>query len=353
MHRFLLLTAGLLTAAACATGEPADTELDATDDGAHDDGLSNPGEEGGPAESCATLEVAAEPKILDMVVLLDRSASMNSKDKWEGATTALSSFFNDPTSDGINASLVFFPNPGSFESNGPQCDAGKYDPTVSPHVALGPLPSHASVLDYAMSTQEPDGFTPTQHALQGVVPFATQRRLEHPDHEVIIVVATDGIPAGCSDVTDESIYAEAIAAADEGISLYAIAIDGADVAFVDGLAHAGGTELGIDVTADISQFQDAMDAIRDKNLGCSFTIPDAAETELDKDKVNVTIDDAGHLIELTKVKGPLQCGDGASWYYDDEDDPTSIRLCASTCDDYGTSEEAAISIVFGCPTKLY
>ena len=204
-----------------------------------------------------------------------------------------------------------------------------------------------------MSTQEPDGFTPTQHALQGVVPFAIERRLERPDHEVIIVVATDGIPAGCSDVTDESIYDEAIAAAAEGVSLYAIAFDGADVEFVDGLAHAGGTEGGLDVTADISQFQDAMDAIRDKNLGCSFTIPDQDEAEFDKDKVNVTIDDAGHLIELTKVKGPLQCTGEGSWYYDNEDDPTSIRLCASTCGDYGQSEEAAISIVFGCPTKLY
>lgn len=353
MHRFLLLTAGLLTAAACASGDPDDTELDATEDSADDDGLHNPGNDGGPTEACATLEVAAEPKVLDMVVLLDRSSSMNSKDKWEGATNALSSFFNDPTSDGINASLVFFPNPGAFVSNGPQCDAGMYDPTVSPNVELGPLPSHAGVLDYAMSTQEPDGFTPTQHALQGVVPFATQRRLEHPDHEVIIVVATDGIPAGCSDVTDESIYDEAIAAAVEGVSLYAIAFDGADVEFVDGLAHAGGTDGGLDVTADIGQFQDAMDAIRDKNLGCSFTIPDSDETEFDKDKVNVTIDDGGHLIELTKVGGPLQCAGDASWYYDSEDDPTSIRLCETTCADYGTSEEAAISIVFGCPTKLY
>jgi hypothetical protein len=154
-------------------------------------------------------------------------------------------------------------------------------------------------------------------------------------------------------VTDESIYDEAAAAAAEGVGLYAIAFDGADVAFVDGLAQAGGTGLGLDVTNDITQFQDAMDAIRDANLGCSFSIPDSAETEFDQDRVNVTIDDGGAEVELTKVASAADCAGTASWYYDDEDDPTSIQFCEGTCAEYGASEAASISIVFGCPTKLY
>jgi hypothetical protein len=357
MHRIFVLTGGLFLAAACAAVGPANTDRGdegSSDGGADQDDLDSPGSSGGGSEkACATVVVEAEPKILDMIVLLDRSLSMSSLSKWDGATDALSSFFNDPTSAGINASLVFFPNPGELTSNGAQCDVSKYDPTVSPHVAFGGLPSHASVLDYAMDAQMPAGFTPTQHALQGVVPFATQRRLDNPDHEVIIVVATDGLPAGCSGVTNDTIYAEAAAAAAEGVSLYAIAFDGAKVEWVDDLAQAGGTTLGIDVTNDITQFQDAMDAIRDANLGCSFSIPDPSQTAFDKDKVNVTIEHIGAEIELTKVGSAEECSGDTSWYYDSEDNPTSIHLCDGTCAEFGTSEEAAISIVFGCSTKLY
>jgi hypothetical protein len=355
MYRFFGLAAGAVVVAACAAGDPVDkgprngADGSAGMDGALDSGSST---SGGDGEACAIVEVEAEPKILDMVVLLDRSLSMSSSSKWDGATRALSSFFNDPTSAGINASLVFFPNPGELSSNGPQCDISKYDPDDAPHVTLGELPAHASALDTAMDAQIPSGFTPTQHALQGIVPFAMARRLANPDHEVIIVVATDGLPAGCSDVTDETIYDEAAAAAAVGVGVYAIAFDGAKVEWIDGLAQAGGTTAGIDVTSDIDQFSDAMVAIRDANLGCSFSIPDPTETAFDKHRVNVTIEHMGSDIELTKVDSSEQCAGNTSWYYDDEDAPTSIRLCDAPCSQYGTNEQAAISIVFGCPTKL-
>lgn len=359
MHRSFVLAAGLSLIAACAAGDLDEPEVDdvedVTDDTDGQDDFDDPGanDDGGSDRTCAIVEVAAEPKTLDMIVLLDRSMSMDSSGKWGGATTALSSFFNDPTSTGINASLVFFPSPGVLTQDGPQCDVANYDPATSPHVALGALPTHAAELDTAMNAQTPDGFTPTQHALQGIVPFAMQRQADNPDHEVIIVVATDGIPAGCSNVTDQTIYNEAAAAAAAGVNLYAIAFDGARVDWVDGLAQAGGTNLGIDVTNDISQFQDAMDTIRDAHLGCSFDIPDPTETEFDKDKVNVTIDYMGTETELTKVESAEQCTDSTSWYFDDEDNPTTIHLCEGTCTDYGQTGDASIAIVFGCPTKLH
>jgi hypothetical protein len=189
--------------------------------------------------------------------------------------------------------------------------------------------------------------------LQGVVPVATAQQAANPDHEVVIVVATDGLPEGCSNMTDSAIYGEAANSLNGGVPVYAIAIPGVNVSWLDGLAAAGGTTAAIDVTQDITQFKAAMDAIRDASLGCSFVIPDPSSGTFDPEKVNVTIEQGGQDIELTQVASAADCGNNMSWYYDDNENPTEVILCDAPCAQFGVNEEATIQIVFGCPTKVH
>jgi hypothetical protein len=330
-----------------------------TNSGAGSVGAGGPGSGGfdpvgtgsGGAEECEAVSEEAKPKPLDMFVLLDQSGSM-SGGRWTNSVAALTEFFNDPNSAGVNASLVFFGSPATLTTNGPQCNASNYNPNNAPHVPLTTLPTNASALTNAMAATSPYGYTPTLHVLQGVVPVASAHQAANPDHEVVIVVATDGLPEGCSGMTNANIYAEASTSYANGVPVYAIAIPGVTVSFLDGLANAGGTNQAIDVTQDITQFKAAMDAIRDASLGCSFSIPDPSTGTFDPDKVNVTVEHGGGSTELTQVQGPGDCANNMSWYFDDNDNPTEIILCDSPCDQFGHNEEATIQIVFGCPTVV-
>src|SRR5579859_3686132 len=64
--------------------------------------------DGDAAPLCAEDVEAAERVPLDLVLLIDRSASMQGL-KWEMLTKALTSFVGDPRSAGLGVGLQFFP----------------------------------------------------------------------------------------------------------------------------------------------------------------------------------------------------------------------------------------------------
>jgi hypothetical protein len=66
---------------------------------------------------------------------------------------------------------------------------------------------------------------------------------------------------------------------------------------------------------------------------------------LDKDLVNVTYstEDADFLLAYSQ-----DCSQQDAWFYDDPDDPTTIELCASTCDAVLAEPSASLEVEFGC-----
>ncbi len=299
------------------------------------------GEQSGDSSlaACATSKASAEPSPVYLVVMYDRSGSMDDNGKWPACKGAMKAFFSASESRGMSASLHFFPQHGTC------------DPTVfaAPAVGMTALPDtrFGDVLD---QTSLDDG-TPTRPALEGAVAYADQiAASQGSDGKVAIVLVTDGQPNVC----DSSVGAVSLVAK-SALSKYPTYVVGiGNTGNLDQIAQAGGTSKAFVVSGtDPGKTQDdlvrAMADIRQSALSCDYKIPlpPAGET-LDKDKVNVVYSPKGGAAQTLSYNAT--CSGGSGWRYDDASAPTRILMCEGSC---GTikSQPGQVDVAFGCATR--
>ena len=156
---------------------------------------------------------------------------------------------NDAASAGINVGLTYFP---PNRAGAPECEVTSYQTLAVP---IGELPMGVGAILDSMAATSPNGGTPMRPALQGVLYNATAYQDANPTHKVIVVLATDGDPGGCSNNTIPVIAGLAASALNyNGVQTYAIAVPGATLSSLNQIAAAGGTTQAIDSTADIGAF---------------------------------------------------------------------------------------------------
>ncbi len=322
----------------------------ATSSGQGGDAGFNPIGTGGSAggETCLTTEAEATQSPLDIVVLLDRSASMQGS-LWDGTVSALTQFFGDPGGDDISVAMSYFPPPGQTGL----CQPSSYNP---PHVPMTDLTNNASVLITDLQSQTPAGdYTPTHGALYGALQFANTHQDANADHVTILVLASDGDPTACDTDLNNIAALASTALAYNGVKTFVIAIQGATVANLDQIAAAGGTGQALDVTTDINLFKQKMDEIRAQMLACEFIIPEPGEgEEFEPTKVNVEYTPGGSSSseQLPQANDEADCAGGPGWYYDNPTAPTKITLCPASCALVQADSGAKITFVFGCPTVV-
>lgn len=261
----------------------------------------------------------------------------------------------------------------SYCFHGIQCDEAYY---ASPAVEISAIPDATPALVASLEAQSPQGDTPSAPALRGAIQHARDWADSHPQHTVVAVLATDGLPTEClpDDVTfsgtrtSEELLSEVEAIAAEGtlappgISTFVIGVFGsADAnapANLERIAQAGGTEKAqiVDTASDVStQFLAALNAVRASQLQCEFLIPQPSSGEkLNYFLVNVVytendVETALPYVGTIDRCDPVQGG----WYYDDGAGlaPTKILVCPSTCDSFKSSS-GAIQIALGCATVV-
>jgi uncharacterized protein YegL len=299
-------------------------------------GDADPGE--AEVEACATHTAAAEPSPVFLVVMYDRSGSMDGT-RWNSCKAAMKAFFESNDSKGIHASLTFFPQ-------GTTCNANTF---AQPAVAITPLPD--ATFGQRLDQTNANGGTPTRPALEGAVRYADQiADAEARDGKVAIVLVTDGAPNGCS--SSVSNVSQVAQNASTKYPTYVVGVG--NVSNMDTIAQAGGTNKAFVVsTSDPAQTQQdllkAMNEIRQSALSCEYTIPPPPEgEELDKEKVNVVYTpETGAAEKLTYDEG---CAGGKGWRYDDPSAPTRIVICESTCDTV-KSQAGKIDVEFGCARR--
>ena len=311
------------------------------------------GDEGGVICNEASQHARRSP--LDIYVMLDRSGSMawniygstvggggnNPASRWYQVKEAIVAFVTDPLSAGIGVGLNYF--------SGDQCSVDAYR---NPAVGFGLLPELAPAIESSLNANSPSGGTPTRPALQGALEFAKERADEHPDHTVVVVLATDGQPEGCSNNTVASVASVAADYADHhGIKTFVIGISTAP-ADLDAVAQAGGTGKAFMVTGeDVAQeFIDAMNDIRGASLPCEYEIPAPPNPgdELDYENIRLRFKAiGGATTEIDNVGAQANCGAGG-FHYDDPVNPTKIVLCPETCQLVRTDDEAVMDILFAC-----
>ena len=341
------------------------------------------------AGACAAESKKAEQLPLDMYIMLDQSGSMGDSvsgggTKWDAVTKAFKTFVNQPGTAGIGIGIQYFPldtggatctlncaTDADCGAMGPcfigicfacaQSGGGSNDSCVSadyakPDVEIAALPGSASGFIASINKHAPKTNTPTSAALQGAIDHAKAWGLQHPDHVVIDVLATDGDPTECDTVLNNI---NAIAAA--GVSgtpkvlTFVIGV-GTSLSALNGVAAAGGTGQAfiVDTNQNVNQqFLDALNKIRGAALSCNYLIPVPTKGNPDFNSVNVqyTPGDGGPVVVIPKVANKLACpANGDAWYYDDNAAPKEIRLCDSTCTKAAADTKGQIDILLGCAT---
>jgi von Willebrand factor type A domain len=325
-----------------ATGTGADMFFDA--------GMNGTGS--GGEEACAQTGGKAEPVELDLIILLDRSGSMYGQN-WNGATAAIKQFVEDPASTGINVGILYFPV--DSPPDGLVCNYNHYNDFSVPVAAL---PQNAPALVQSIDGESPNGgSTPMYGALEGALFATTAYKDQFPNHKVILVFASDGDPNSCPGNQNEiqSIAGLAKSALDyNGVETYVVAISGASVMNLDQIAAAGGTTKSYDVTANVSQFAQKMTEIRSKALACEYLVPEPSGGQpIEFDKVAVKhVNSGGVAKEIPFAKGPLDCGVGPGWYYDDSKNPNKIMLCPASCQVVQSDPDGKVDVFFGCKPEI-
>ena len=303
-----------------------------------------------PNSACATASDGAELPPISLVFMIDRSGSMKEDDgvstlnlRWNPVKNGLTTFFGDPASKNISASLAFFPIGG----NSPTCNSSAYQNAVVPMTQL----PNAAAFSSAWGTG-PNGRTPTEPALQGAIDAAKAVKAEGKN--VAVVFATDGEPNGCS---SDPAGVDAIAAAGlaAGLKTHVIGV-GPKTGPLNSFAQAGGTNAAIMIPTNNAQqvsadLLAAIGQIATSLLGCNYGLPAPPTGQtLDVNAVNVNYTPPGGSAKTLPYSADCSNPDG--WKYDNVAAPKEVILCSGSCNTAKSQAGAKLDIIFGCATAV-
>lgn len=242
-----------------------------------------------------------------------------------------------------------------------KCEAGDYS---VPAVAISAAPERSEAIIASLTSQAPNGLTPTGPALEGALAQAQVWAEEHPDRQVVTLLVTDGFPTECApiDIPDIAALAQSAASAPRPVRTFVVGVfsdidlAGDGQARLNALARAGDTDraLIVNTAGDVTQdFLAALDAVRTTSLSCDFALQGTGV--LDFGSVNLRVTDAGGTqTPLFNVNDAAGCGsDGNGWYYvrDAAGNPTQIRVCPGACGVL-QSGAATAELQIGCATLI-
>lgn len=312
------------------------------------------------AGACAATSNKGELTPLDIFIMLDYSGSMQGQ-KWTAATNGLTAFVNDPKAAGIGVGLQYFAieAPGPFGIPDDSCNPNDYATAAVP---IAELPGNAAALSSSIAQHnKPNTGTPTAPALVGALMYAQAWETQHPDHQTVVLLVTDGDPSGCPNQDPQTIasYAAAASAGQGGpaINTYVVGMPGATKSNLDLWAAAGGTQTSYDAT-DTATFLSALDKIRGTALACEYAIPVPEAGTVDLDLVNVNWSANGQTTELLEVADAAGCDPATGGWYYDVKPPASkhIEICPASCDaikaaNTTAGSNAEVDILLGCKSK--
>lgn len=385
-RRSLSLLASLFSACSATGGPPSFTTgtVDAGGTMEQPDGWvlvrdAIPIEDRGPTiigadAACMTNTLDGQRVPTNLMILLDRSGSMNNRDdrnpsmptRWTAAVAGLTSLLNR-LSDNARVGITFFPS-GSNSSS-----ASGYE---NPAVAIAPLRTNRAALLGALRGASPSGNTPMICGFQGVQRYFS-RYTQDGSRNVILI--TDGVPTeecgmdlpmcnllppdfACLLMRDGPIQNQVrvavarTAMSTPPIKVYIAGTPEASDTFLSDLAVIGNTQRTPDCRpsqschyrletasfeADLTM---ALQDIESRALTCEFQV-DADPTRVDPDRVNVNVQGSG-MSSPRLIPRDVDHREG--WDY--SEGRRSIVVYGSACEQIRTDAQVRVQILFGCPT---
>jgi von Willebrand factor type A domain-containing protein len=332
---------------------------------------------GPPAEdsSCGGEVFAGKNIPLDIYIMFDQSGSMCAcldpgagqlcvasgctTTRLDAVRQAIEEFVSDPNSAGIGVGLGVFGQQAIGETS---CDVNDYG---TPRVRVGVLPDQASALTDALDGLEPTGETPTGPALRGACEYAKGYGASALDHQVALLLLTDGRPeapstcrggaGACCPNLDDAVQAAEACRTEAGIRTFVVGI-GPLLDNLEQIAVAGGTERAYLVQGgDVSnEVLNALNRIRGAAaIPCELPLPEPPRGEsLALDSINLDYEGAGCArTAFSSVSSADDCGEDDGWHYDDPNAPQRILLCPRSCDRVsGPGGNLYYSV--GCATRI-
>ena len=305
--------------------------------------------------------VAAVP--FDMFIMLDQSLSMAEPlvagspmpTRWQAVAKAITHFVSSPDVSQLGVGIGYFGLPKAGAAGQVSCDINDY---AKPDVAIGALsmPAVVTALTTSIGAHQPSSTTPTAPALAGALMYAKQWAMAHPDRPTVVVLATDGVPSDCEPLAQDTIssmYVKPAAEMDPKVRTFVIgAGSGGSLSVLKSFAQNGGTGAPVivqDSPDTAKQVTDALLRISHTNVACSYdlVLPDGGD--IDPNRVNVRLTEAGKGARLLNyIAPPTMCPASGGFFYDNAEHPKKVYLCESTC---LSLFNGSIEVIVGCPQR--
>ncbi len=316
---------------------------------------------------------------LDIYIMFDQSGSMCScvdpvidgaqacpnpdcnQTRMDAVRTAANLFMADPQSLGIGVGIGYF---GKQTIGQASCETAEY---TTPAVEIGILPDHAGAITASLDGIAPTGETPSGAAIRGACDYASTYKADHPGHEVVILLLTDGKPeapvtcAGgggpcCPTLEDAVAAATDCLGGDPGVKTYVLGV-GPLLGNLADIAEAGGTgDAYLVEGGDVqNQVLNALNQIRGDAIPCTLQLPPPPDgSDLNYAQVNITYANAAcEPSYYYSVETFEACGPDGGWYYEYDEatgNPGQIQLCPTSCDQVSVPGGKLLYTV-GCATR--
>lgn len=336
--------------------------------------------------TCGGTMLAASPKVVNVLLVVDKSLSMTATpagfgdSKWNGLRSALSAAL-DATSGKVGFGLDFFPSSGDAALPLPNGCALPASGDLAVPVAAGA--ATVTAIKKALTDNSPAGATPTAAALGRALNYFTQGAGAALKGEHYVLLATDGgpncddslsckaasctvnmdglCPSGknCCDpmldpqgpgkcLDDAATLAMVKALAKANVKTFVVGIPGTEAygATLDSIATEGGESnpnappayFAVSASDGVKALSQVLTKITTGLItSCDLVL---GEEPPDLDQINVVID--GKTIPE---------GDANGWSLDQSTSPPTIELKGTTCASVTRSGAEHLSVTFGCPTE--
>jgi hypothetical protein len=305
--------------------------------------------------SCVAQPFLSEIRDVDLLFVVATSASMSTTDadagqgsRWEGASTAISSFVAGLGGQHFGGGMSFFPllTPGGDGGTPVEaCTGSDYSVPAVPIAPFEADGAHAAAFDAALGSRSLEGGNAMSAALAGGLDRAARAK-GTSGHIVHTVLVTDGAPDPCGGGQADAVAAARDAFHTNHLETYALGI-GPDAASLDPIAREGGTlhayaALGNDAVAP------ALASMRDTMRRCHFYFPMVLSPS-EAMRIVLAIDyETDRAQFLGMIDDGSRCGQTPGWFYDSSLGPAYATFCPAVCDELLAHPERVVSAVLSC-----
>ncbi len=312
--------------------------------------------------ACESVSEEAKPKLqdADIIFAIDTSGSMGEENHF--VRTEMNAFSQQIVASGIDVRVIMLAEAMLFPCFGIICPPGI---CIDPPLGSGLCPADTKLPNYLHVPGSDVYSTDALSIIIDMYPsYAQQLRMGATKSLVIITDDNAASPY----IADATTFLSQFVALDPGLLTGTVAhgiycFDGNSPCVTKGTVYEDLINQTGGIHGDLAKqnFKAVFDKLAEQvilnagKLPCEYLLPPPPMGEsFDPNKVNVEFTSGDNNTQtIFKVDDESKCHpQNGGWYYDDNNNPTSIKLCPKSCDLVSNDPMGKIDILLGCETLL-